>query len=170
MGFEELVKHGLVLALLASMGGCSIRYATDYKDNGSIKYSFFIIDLLIAVFLGYFSFWYSIEELHFKSINAILNNIVIGNLGSRFFSIIQNIFLARLNIFLEKILGEPISLDSHLIDSKFKNKLDHQKIHQDQQDYQDHQDPIIQESKESKESRKSKGSNSTINKEGNDGD
>lgn len=85
---NDVNNMAIFLAIVASMGGCCIRYANVYKHEVSrTKFSFFFIDLFISIFLGYFVFWFSLEELKIHMSKAMLINCYVGYIGSKVFDL-----------------------------------------------------------------------------------
>lgn len=80
---EHIANSSIILAVAASCGGCAIRYAEIYKTTNRIKISYFVIDLFIAAFLGFLSFWFLMEHRLCKESYAMLVNCIIGNMGSK---------------------------------------------------------------------------------------
>lgn len=91
------MDHGLVCAIIAALGGCSISYANKYKQGRHIKITYFIIDMFIAVFMAYFAFWYMIEASHLSDLDATLVCGILGNIGSRVLTNISDNFKTYLN-------------------------------------------------------------------------
>lgn len=77
----NLINEGLIIAMIAGCVGCFVRYAETFKQKGHIAIKGFIIDELCAIALSFYAFWYVIDELGMKPINACLVNIVIGFSG-----------------------------------------------------------------------------------------
>ena len=78
-----IADSSIFLAIFAALGGCAIRYAEIYKNTNRIKFSYFVIDLLIAAFLGFLTFWVLMEHKLCKESYAMLVNCIIGNMGSK---------------------------------------------------------------------------------------
>ena len=89
------------MALVASLGGCFIRQSTEYKAGKSIRWQVLVIDDFIALFLGFYSFWYVIEDFKPSLVNACIINIIVGYLGSKVIEISKNILLKRARIYFD---------------------------------------------------------------------
>lgn len=99
--FLFLWEQGLLMALIASLGGCFIRQSTEYKAGKSIRWQVLVIDDFIALFLGFYSFWYVIEDFKPSLVNACIINIIVGYLGSKVIEISKNILLKRARIYFD---------------------------------------------------------------------
>ena len=92
--FIFILDSGLVWALIASLGGCLTRQLTELKAGRGLRLAYVSADLFIALFLGFYTFWYVIEEIKPSLIHACLINIIVGYTGSKVIEIAKGI-LAR---------------------------------------------------------------------------
>lgn len=89
----------ILMALFASCGGCVIRYIETYKAIHQLKISFFILDLFIAAFQGFFLAWHLLDhhtELAVSQVMVIL--ILVGFLGSKIFDIASYLLYKKFGI------------------------------------------------------------------------
>lgn len=97
-----ITQADLILAIIASVGGCAIRYGELYKRNGKkLALNYLFIDLFIAAFLGFFIFQYVMHEQICTIHQAMLLNCFIGFIGSKVFDIACYFIYLRLGIQLK---------------------------------------------------------------------
>ena len=101
-----LIDRGLALALIAAVGGCMVRQSTEYKTGKVIKWQFLVIDWGIALFLGFYTFWYITDEIETSLINACLINIIVGYLGSKVIEISKGMVLRKARAFFAEDKNE----------------------------------------------------------------
>ena len=92
---NTLLQNGLIFALVASFGGCIIRQSSEMRARKSTSLKFLLMDWFIAVFLGFYTFWFVYEEIRPTTANACGINIIVGYLGSRIIEIAKTIFIRR---------------------------------------------------------------------------
>ena len=88
----------ILLAIIASLGGCAIKYIEVFKTTGKVNFLYFLLDLMVAAFLGFFTFNFSIEYLNLKESYALIVNCIIGSLGSKTLDILSDIILKKYNV------------------------------------------------------------------------
>ena len=91
------------LILFSTLGGCIVRYLSEYKKGKQLKLRFILIDMLISSFLGYLTFWFLIENTSFNMSLCAISTCIVGNLGSKVFDIIQFILFEKIGY---RIKGE----------------------------------------------------------------
>lgn len=108
----NITNTEILMAVLASCGGCAIRYGELYKNLNRFKLSFFLIDLFIASFLGFFVFWFVTEENICSLTYAMLTNCLVGFLGSKVFDIASYFLYMKFGIDIKFIPKEENRNDS----------------------------------------------------------
>lgn len=100
MPLTYISTQAFVLAIMASIGGCAIRYATQILDEPQvkIKLNYFLVDCFIAAFLGFFVFWFNIDELLMRTSKAMLINCCVGYLGSKILDVCSYLLYSKLGI------------------------------------------------------------------------
>mgnify|MGYP007069866390 CR=1 FL=1 len=102
-----LWNNGLLWALIAALGGTILRYAGLYKAGQQIKLSVLNIDIVISLFIGFYSFWYIYEELNLNAIHSSLINIVLGYTGVDIMKVVKviltNKVATQFNVNLDKL-------------------------------------------------------------------
>lgn len=86
------------LAIIASLGGCAIKYVEVFKTTGKVNFLYFLLDLIVAAFLGFFTFNFSIEYLNLKESYALIVNCIVGSLGSKTLDILSEIIFRKYNV------------------------------------------------------------------------
>lgn len=72
-----------------AMIGSIIRIVNDYKHGSKIKITLALIDIVISIFLGYFSSWFLLENTTFNLSTCSFVILIIGYLGSKIFDLIS---------------------------------------------------------------------------------
>lgn len=93
----ELLQDDLIKVLMASLGGCLIRYLVDYKDGKVVHFWVCVLDCIAAIFLGYYAYLYVIEEMHISILHAAIVNIVVGYVGADGVNIAKSIIMKKVN-------------------------------------------------------------------------
>lgn len=88
----EITIQDIILAVVASVGGCVVRYAIYLLNEEQIKFKlhYFFIDCAIAAFFGYFAFLFNIDALGMKASQGLLINCIGGYLGSRCLTLLMH--------------------------------------------------------------------------------
>ena len=109
----ELTNSLLILAVMASIGGCAVRYASLFVNDAieRLRLRYFIIDCLCAAFLGFFVFWFNIEELEMHTAKAMLINCLVGYFGAKGLDLASYVIYKKLGI---NFKYEPGKKETHL--------------------------------------------------------
>lgn len=105
MDIIALLQNDLLKALIASLGGCLLRYLVDHKDGKEFHFLMCIADCTAAIFLGFYSYTYIIEELKLDALHGSILNIIIGYVGADGVNIAKGIILKKLYAHF-KVQGE----------------------------------------------------------------
>lgn len=101
----------ILLAVMASVGGCLIRYATYLIDESpnkkKLNLNYLIIDCFISAFLGFFVFWFNVDDLTMRTSRAMLINCMVGYIGSSILDTASYIVYQKFGIQFKHIKGEP---------------------------------------------------------------
>ena len=95
---DVMTQSSIYLAIFAAGGGCLIKYFEEYKHARKINWKLLLADLAVSVFLGYFTFWFCIENTDFTLSQNAIATCLVGNFGSRIFDIIRYILFERLRL------------------------------------------------------------------------
>lgn len=98
------------LAVCFSFIGCFIRYGELYKHS-LFKTTWFIIDSLISVFLGYITYLELVVELRVHLVHSYLACMVVGNIGSKTLTLIKYLINSSLEKHHITGLGEVLFSD-----------------------------------------------------------
>ena len=126
---DVMTQSSIYLAIFAASGGCLIKYFEEYKHARKINWKLLLADLAVSVFLGYFTFWFCIENTDFTLSQNAIATCLVGNFGSRIFNIIR------------WVLFERIGIPHHLAEEGFKHDS---KRNQEQQSGQHSSQPSEQ--------------------------
>ncbi len=92
----EILQEDLIKALIASVGGCLLRYLVDYKDGKKSHLLVCFMDCIAATFLGYYTYLYVIEEMHLSTLHGSILNVVVGYVGADGVNIAKSIIVKKL--------------------------------------------------------------------------
>lgn len=84
------------LILFSTLGGCFVRYLSEYKKGKKLQLKYVLIDMLVSAFLGYLTFWFLLENTNFNMSLCAIATCIVGNLGSKVFDILQFIIFEKL--------------------------------------------------------------------------
>lgn len=90
-----LFDLNLLQVLLASLGGCLLRYLVDAKEGKHFHIAMCIADCIAAVFLGYYAYEYAVRELHLSLFYSSLLNIIVGYVGADGVNIAKSILIKK---------------------------------------------------------------------------
>lgn len=97
--FPECMTISVILmALLASCGGCIIKYAEIYKNRYIFKIGFLIGDLITAALSGFFLTWFLLDHTDLRISYVMLILIITGFLGAKMLDIASYIIYKKLGI------------------------------------------------------------------------
>lgn len=95
---ESMTVSVILMALLASCGGCIIRYAEIYKHKYSFKLSFLLVDLITAGLSGFFFTWFLLDHVNILLSQVMLILMITGFIGSKILDIAAYILYKKLGI------------------------------------------------------------------------
>lgn len=101
----------LIKALVASLGGCLLRYLVDYKAGKRMTFPVCLADCGAAVFLGYYSYIYVLEEIGLDIVHSIVLNIIIGYVGADGVNIAKTVVLNKVDAYF-KVKGAKDASDN----------------------------------------------------------
>lgn len=84
------------LILFSTLGGCIVRYLSEYKQGKHLELKYILIDMIVSSFLGYLTFWFLIENTNFNMSLCAISTCIVGNLGSKVFDILQFIVFEKI--------------------------------------------------------------------------
>lgn len=97
--FPECMTLSVVLmALLASCGGCIIRYSEIYKQKNRFKLSFLISDLITSALAGFFLTWFLLDQTTLQMSHVMIVLLLTGFLGSKVLDIASYFLYKKLGI------------------------------------------------------------------------
>lgn len=97
--FPECMSISVILmALLASCGGCIIKYSEIYKRKSLFKAGFLTADLITASLTGFFLTWFLIDQTDLQMAHIMLVLMLTGFLGSKVLDIGSYILYKKLGI------------------------------------------------------------------------
>ena len=96
---NEITNTTIMLAVVAAVGGCLVRYATLYKETPhKLRIVYLVMDTFIAAFLGFFTFWITMEELNLSIALGMAVNCVVGFMGAHVFNLGSYLLYKRYGI------------------------------------------------------------------------
>lgn len=88
----------VLMALLASCGGCVIKYSEIYKKKSVFKTGFLIGDLLTAALVGFFLTWFLLDQTELQMSHVMMVLMLTGFLGSKILDIGSYLLYKKLGI------------------------------------------------------------------------
>ena len=97
--FPECMTFSVIfMALLASCGGCIIKYSELYKRRSLFKIGFLAGDLLTAALTGFFLTWFLLDQTDLMMSHVMMVLMLTGFLGSKILDIGSYILYKKLGI------------------------------------------------------------------------
>lgn len=95
---ECMTLSAIFMALLASCGGCIIKYSELYKRKSLFKIGFLAGDLLTAALTGFFLTWFLLDQTDLEMSHVMMVLMLTGFLGSKILDIGSYILYKKLGI------------------------------------------------------------------------
>ena len=95
---ECMTISAVLMALLASCGGCVIKYSEIYKKKSVFKTGFLIGDLLTAALVGFFLTWFLLDQTELQMSHVMMVLMLTGFLGSKILDIGSYLLYKKLGI------------------------------------------------------------------------